>query len=63
MKEFFLSDLNFKRKQSKKSDVTWTKNLEYLVIFCTSYSKTARHSIGIGGEFEDGGILYQANKT
>ena len=33
MKEFFQSDLNSKRRQSKLSDVTWAKTLEWLVIF------------------------------
>lgn len=33
MKEFFQSDINFKRRQPKMSDSTWSKNLERLVIF------------------------------
>ena len=33
MKDFFQSDLNFKRRQSKMSDVTWRKNAERIVIF------------------------------
>ena len=33
MKDFFQSDINFKRRQSKMSDVTWAKNVERLVIF------------------------------
>ena len=33
MKEFFQSDINFKRRQPKMSDSTWSKNLERLVMF------------------------------
>ena len=33
MKDFFQSDINFKRRQSKMSDVTWAKNVERIVIF------------------------------
>ena len=40
MKEFFQSDLNSKRRQSKMSDVTWTKNLERLVIFLVYCART-----------------------
>jgi len=33
MKDFFQSDLNFKRRQSKMSDATWRKYAERIVIF------------------------------
>jgi hypothetical protein len=42
MKEFFQSDLNSKRRQSKMSDVTWAKNLERLVIFLAYCSRTLK---------------------
>ena len=40
MKEFFQTDFNSKRRQSKISDVTWAKTLERLVIFLAYCSRT-----------------------
>jgi len=45
MKEFFQSDFNFKRRQSKLSDVTWAKTLERLVIFLAYCSRTLKLDI------------------
>ena len=42
MKEFFRSDLNFKRRLSKMSDVTWSKTLERLVLFLSYCSHTLK---------------------
>ena len=45
MKEFFQSDFNSKRRQSKISDVTWAKTLERLVIFLAYCSRTLKRDI------------------
>ena len=45
MKEFFQSDFNSKRRQSKISDVTWAKTLERLVFFLAYCSRTLKRDI------------------
>ena len=45
MKEFFQSDYNSKRRQSKISDMTWSKTLERLVIFLAYCSRTLKRDI------------------
>ena len=45
MKEFFQSDLNSKRRQSKLSDVTWAKTLERLAIFLAYCSRTLKRDV------------------
>lgn len=45
MKEFFQSDFNSKRRQSKISDMTWSKTLERLVIFLAYCSRMLKRDI------------------
>ena len=45
MKKFFQSDLNSKRRQSKISDMTWSKTLERLVIFLAYCSRMLKRDI------------------
>ena len=45
MKEFFQSDFNSKRRQSKIGDVTWAKTLERLVIFLAYCSRTLKRDL------------------
>ena len=45
MKEFFQSDFNSKRRQSKISDMTWAKTLERLMIFLAYCSRTLKRDI------------------
>ena len=63
MKEFFQSDFNSKRRQSKIGDVTWAKTTVSDLFSLLFAHVKARHAVGSGGRYEYRGILHQASKA